>query len=266
MATFVSDIDGTLLNSGRTLSDRTIAAIRSIRNNGHSFVLCSSRMPSSMRLLESLYNGVNEPLIAYNGGLVIEADGSIVHDVPIAVHDAEKVFGLCDELNVHGSFYSGDDWYIWKVDHWSDRETANTGIKPHREYASWYMREGVVDCSPPHKIMCMGDPIAIEEIQSRLSKIKSLVTYRSKDTYLEIANSRCSKGAGVDAILKKRGVAKGDSYFFGDNYNDLSAFAIVGTSIAVANAKSEVIAAATTMTGRHHDDGVAEFLESWLRA
>lgn len=266
MAIFVADIDGTLLNPERTLSERTISAIRSIRDHGHSFVLCSSRMPSSMRILEALYFGSNEPLIAYNGGLVIEADDSIVHDVPIAAADAAMIYRVCEELNVHGSFYARDDWYVWADDRWSAREINNTGVQPRSEFASWYMQEGVIMQNPPHKIMCMGVASAISEIESRLSTNQQLVTYRSKDTYLEIANAQCSKGAGVGAILEKRGFGAKDSYYFGDNYNDISAFAVVGTSIAVANAKQEILAAATTTTARHHDDGVALFLEAWLTA
>jgi hydroxymethylpyrimidine pyrophosphatase-like HAD family hydrolase len=69
MAMFCTDIDGTLLNPERTLSLRTIEAVRAIRAAGHAFVLCSSRMPESMRILERLYDGADEPLIAYIGGL-----------------------------------------------------------------------------------------------------------------------------------------------------------------------------------------------------
>ena len=47
-------------------------------------------------------------------------------------------------------------------------------------------------------------------------------------------------------------------------YNDLPAFEVVGTSIAVANAKDAVLAAATVVTSRNHDDGVAKYLEDFL--
>ena len=58
---------------------------------------------------------------------------------------------------------------------------------------------------------------------------------------------------------KPGGVAAGESH-----YNDIPAFSMVGTSIAVANAKQAVLDAATTTTTRHHDDGVAAYLEAWL--
>ncbi|WP_410705173.1 HAD hydrolase family protein [Chryseobacterium sp. SIMBA_029] len=40
----------------------------------------------------------------------------------------------------------------------------------------------------------------------------------------------------------------------------------MGTSIAVANGKQAVLDAATVTTARHHDDGVAAYLETWLAA
>lgn len=217
-----------------------------------------------MRILEALYDGKGEPMIAYNGGLVIESDGSIVHDVPILAEDVVTILEACEELGLHGSVYARDDWYIWAEDRWSAREINNTGVQPHPEFARWYLENGLQTQNPPHKIQCMGDASAIAEIQLRLSSNDQLITYRSKDTYLEICNSGCSKGDAVEAIIRERGIEPHETYYFGDNYNDISAFSVVGTSIAVANSKPEVLAAATSTTARHHDDGVARFLEAWL--
>ena len=74
MTLFCSDVDGTLLDHRRTLSSRTVAAIRAVREAGHTFVLCSSRMPASLEGLERLCGVEPTPLIAYNGGLVLRAD------------------------------------------------------------------------------------------------------------------------------------------------------------------------------------------------
>ena len=90
------------------------------------------------------------------------------------------------------------------------------------------------------------------------------VSYRSKDTYLEIANASVSKGTAVSIIANQLDVPLESIHFFGDNYNDLSAFDVVGTSIAVANAKQEVLDAADVVTERHHDDGVATYILTLL--
>jgi Cof subfamily protein (haloacid dehalogenase superfamily) len=266
MAVFCSDIDGTLLNAERTLSPRTIAAIRSLISAGHSFVLCSSRMPTSMRILEALYEGGDAPLIAYNGGIVLRSDASVALNVPIHPADARTIFETCQSLELHASFFSGEDWYAWGDDKWTSREVNNTGVQPDKDPASTYYESGAINDAPPHKVMCMGEPSLIDVVEQSLARVADVVTYRSKETYLEIANSGCSKGAGLASVAHELGVQLADCYFFGDNYNDLPAFEVVGTSIAVSNAKQAVLEAATVVTSRHHDDGVAEFLENFLAA
>ena len=65
-----SDIDGTLLNKERELSDRTIKVIKD--NSETPFILISSRMPKAMVHLQRELDITHLPLIAYNGGLVID--------------------------------------------------------------------------------------------------------------------------------------------------------------------------------------------------
>jgi len=266
MAVFCSDIDGTLLNSQRTISDRTIRAITAVRDAGHSFVLCSSRMPASLRALERLYDATDAPLVSYNGGLVLSAAGRVVSSTPIPADAARQIYELCAGLGVHASFYAGDDWYAWARDQWAEREISNTGVEPRAETAEHYVASGEIDSAPPHKIMCMGEPALIDAIEQLVVRLPDAVGYRSKATYLEIGNVRCDKGTGIRDLEADLGVAVSECYFFGDNYNDLPAFAAVGTAIAVANAQDAVLAAADVVTARHHEDGVALYLEEWLRA
>jgi hydroxymethylpyrimidine pyrophosphatase-like HAD family hydrolase len=44
----------------------------------------------------------------------------------------------------------------------------------------------------------------------------------------------------------------------------VSAFEVAGTAVAVANAVDPALDAASVVTGHHHEDGVAEYLEEWL--
>lgn len=58
-----SDIDGTLLNKNRELSQNTIQQVKRINNI--PFVLISSRMPKAMTHLQQQFNNTPTPLIAY---------------------------------------------------------------------------------------------------------------------------------------------------------------------------------------------------------
>src|SRR4051794_23895389 len=168
MTLFCSDVDGTLLDHRRTLSSRTVAAIRAVREAGHTFVLCSSRMPASLEGLERLCGVEPTPLIAYNGGLVARADRSVVTHVSIAPDDARAVYDVSARLDLHASFFAGDDWYAWGPDEWTHREATIPAVDPRPESAHDYVAGGRVDRQPPHKVMAMGDPASVDTLEAAL--------------------------------------------------------------------------------------------------
>ncbi|MBK5209215.1 MAG: HAD family phosphatase [Flavobacteriaceae bacterium] len=87
-----SDIDGTLLDKNRELSEITIQEIQRI--SPIPFVLISSRMPKAMRHLQSQIGNMGAPLIAYNGGLVLH-NNQVLHSAFIDNAVLEAVMNLC---------------------------------------------------------------------------------------------------------------------------------------------------------------------------
>ena len=109
--------------------------------------------------------------------------------------------------------------------------------------------------------MCMGPAEEISEIYKSLMDLYEydLHIYKSKDTYLEIANKKISKKSAIQTLLDiefpkldwKQVIA------FGDNYNDMEMLDAVGMGVAVGNAKPEVLAMANFITKTNKEDGVA---------
>jgi len=77
-----SDIDGTLLDADRTLSQKTIKVLSELKNR-FPIVLISSRMPVQMYYLQEKAGILGMPLIAYNGALVLDKGGEVLHSVEI---------------------------------------------------------------------------------------------------------------------------------------------------------------------------------------
>ncbi len=84
-----SDIDGTLLNIDRELSKKTIEEIKRLAPT--PFILISSRMPKAMTHLQKELNISHLPLIAYNGGLIID-NGHIIDSTEISIETIEKIY------------------------------------------------------------------------------------------------------------------------------------------------------------------------------
>mgnify|MGYP003613429315 CR=1 FL=1 len=80
----LSDMDGTLLLPDHSLSQRTIDAVRALREAGVLFSLATGRPPKAMlQAIEAL--GVDLPTAAFNGGTIVNPDGSLLvaHYLPV---------------------------------------------------------------------------------------------------------------------------------------------------------------------------------------
>ncbi|MDT0676733.1 HAD family hydrolase [Autumnicola musiva] len=261
-----SDIDGTLLNSKKVLSDHTIETIQNISDK-IPFVLISARMPKAMHHLQDDLNIKHYPIIAYNGGLVMVGEKTI-SSTTIPIEIVEKLHEFNSELNCHLSLYHEDEWYVPQIDKWSEREEANTKVapevKPNAEAIKKWKNEG----KGAHKVMAMGTEEDIDSIRDYLNKNfpEELHLYRSKSTYLEIANRNISKFSAIQLLLKEHyQMDIKDCIAFGDNYNDVEMIEGVGMGIAVANARDEVLRVANTVTHAGIEDGVAKSLRELFK-
>lgn len=263
-----SDVDGTLLDGNRTISDLTIYEVNRLKETV-PFVLVSSRMPKQMTYLRELLGIHDTPLIAYNGALVLDQN-QVLHSTEIDVSLVEKIVELNEEKfnnKIHISLYHHDLWFVPAYDFWAQREENNTKTRPeissNREVVSYWKTKNI----GAHKIMLMGDIPLIQEMFTTLQNdfSQALHIYRAKDTYIEVADKKVSKLTGIKVLLEEK-------YFFdlqqvmafGDNYNDMEMIQGVKYGIAVGNAREELKKVAYGLTFHHKEDGVAKYLASFF--
>ena len=257
-----TDIDGTLLNKDRELSKITISEVQRIAPI--PFVLISSRMPKAMRHLQQQFNNTATPIIAYNGGLVLEND-TILHSTVISNIVLEAIINLCSKTLIHLSLYYADEWYVPSLDYWAKREANNTKVKPEIKPSLEVLSQWKKEKKGAHKIMCMGDESEIGELYNLLEKNYSneIKLYRSKSTYIEISHIAISKKTAIEVILKNSysTILIKNVVAFGDNYNDIEMLKAVGLGVAVSNANEEVLSIADKITDSNINDGVAKAIQ-----
>ncbi len=258
-----SDIDGTLLNSQRELSSFTISEIKRIKDK-IPVILISSRMPSAMIHLQKELEITDQPLICYNGGLIL-VDQKTVLSTTIPTDIIKKLHNFNTDQKIHISLYHQDDWYVPEMDFWANREANNTKVKPKVKPTESVIEEWSKNNTGAHKIMCMGEETYIDQAFKFLEKNYGdhLHLYRSKPTYIEIANKNISKLTAIETLLTSHfKIPITDAVAFGDNYNDIAMLDAVGTGVAVANAKPETLQIADVITLSGKEDGVATFIKN----
>lgn len=264
-----TDIDGTLLDSRRELSDRTIHAVKRIKDS-IPVILASSRMPAAMRHLQFELDISNHPLICFNGGYVIQYDmGSVdvLENITIPILVCQAIAELTVNTTIHTSLYHADEWYAPQEDQWTERESRITKVSPVIKSFEKVISAWNIEGKGAHKVMCMGPEDEIQRIQDVLSTqyASAVHAYRSKSTYLEISPRSVSKASALLALISRLyHISPADVMAFGDNYNDVEMIKMVGWGIAVENARDEVKQVARETTLSNILDGVAIAIDKYV--
>jgi Cof subfamily protein (haloacid dehalogenase superfamily) len=265
-----SDIDGTLLDSRRELAEVTIASIKRLKNH-MPVVLASSRMPAAMRHLQQQLGILDQPLICFNGGYCIQYDQDsrvkIIHDVTLSLETVKAILDKTSSTSLHASIYHADEWFAPQIDHWSERESTITKVKPTIQPISLTISDFERRKIGAHKIMCMGDANELDALQKHLEQNHhtQLHAYRSKDTYLEITPKAISKASALAIVMEKTfDMSIDDVMAFGDNYNDVEMLEKVGWGVAVMNGNDSVKRVAKEITASNKEDGVSKILEKYF--
>lgn len=257
-----SDIDGTLLDKNRSLSQKTLAEMHRLGEH-YPIVLISSRMPKSLRKLQTQLKCRQYPLIAYNGSLIIDGDSTLFsQEVPF--HLLEIMQTYVNNTSIHLSLYHNDEWVVPANDYWAKREANNTKVNPEIQPLTTTIKDWKARGISAHKIMCMGEAEEIEILYRLLKEnhADQVNAYRSKDTYIEVSHVLQDKASALSLLLQKKYPTIGmeNTIAFGDNFNDTTLLEQVGTGVAVANAKKEVLSVANDVTLSNIEDGVAFYL------
>jgi Cof subfamily protein (haloacid dehalogenase superfamily) len=263
-----TDIDGTLLNKERQLSERTIATVRRLGGN-FPFILASSRMPSAMRHLQRELHIEDHPIIAYNGGYVLRDGRNLsasLCSIEIPASIVKGIVSLSAGTSIHNSLYQDDNWFAPAMDQWTEREERITKVQAQIADLGDVILQWELQQRGAHKVMCMGVEREIHQLENDLQRSfgEQIHIYRSRPTYLELAPKSVSKASGLAVLLSELYDFPMENVLsFGDNYNDIEMLSKSGMGIAVDNARPEVKAVANEVTGKSVDDGVAIAIERY---
>ena len=263
IALVVSDVDGTLLTTDKTLTESAMAAVRRLHEAGIAFTITSSRPAIGMRFLIQPLQ-IKLPVGAFNGGCIIDPDLN-----PIELHTipAPAVQRSLEVLNEFGT-----DVWLFTWDRWLARD-RNGPYVPLEKRAIRADPTIVADFTPYLASACkvVGSSADAPLLQRcELAMQQALGTQatavRSQSYYLDVTAPGCDKGTFVKAMASRLEIPKQAIATIGDMRNDLPMFEASCLSIAMGNATDEVKKRATQVTASNEEEGFASAIEMILRA
>src|SRR6186713_2258490 len=111
IAAVLTDVDGTLVTKDKVLTPRAIRAVKALQERGVLFAITSGRPPRGMRMLvEPL--GLDIPMAAFNGGVIVMPDMTIVDERVIPPEVTPAIMEVVRSFGLYVWIYESTEWYI----------------------------------------------------------------------------------------------------------------------------------------------------------
>ncbi|MDE1548035.1 sugar-phosphatase [Jeotgalibaca caeni] len=258
------DLDGTLLNSEKQISDRNKAVIQQAKEKGIKVVLCTGRplggIKQYLEELNLLEDG--DYSITYNGGLVQNnRTGEVLSQKTLSYEQVKEIYACSQELSVPMNMI--DLEYVYEPAYPAGHDSLYPSllssslpfVKRNMDtFSADHVFNKVVFCTAPDRL-----DEAIARIPDSMKQRYSMM--KSRPLLFEIMHPEVDKGNGISVLCDLLGYTNDDVMACGDEENDLAMLQFAGFPVAMDNASDELKSHATFITKTNNEDGVAYAIE-----
>ncbi len=260
----VLDLDGTLTNSKKELSERNRQALLAAQEQGATIVLASGRPtygiePIAQALKLKEFGGY---ILSFNGGVIIDCTtGRAIYQNTLP---DELIMPLYEESKAAAcTILSYDNELIF-----TEQGCEQNQYVAHEAFLN-KMAVRVCDSfmeevrEPLPKCLAVGDPERVVELEQHLVSLygSKMSIYRSEPFFLELVPLGIDKAQSLERLLQHIGAKREQMVAFGDGFNDLSMVEYAGCGVAMANAQQILLERANQTTLSNDEDGVAVWIE-----
>lgn len=258
-----TDLDGTMLSSQKTVSDRTRDTFRRAREQGCLYSLatgrCSTIIPHE-QLPECDY------MILDNGAEIRDrATGEVLYaaymdeDALLKLLDDVAGYPIALECFVDGTLLIDEALHQNLIHEQFHMGLFAKGLVTIVPDLRAYLEKGNARVTKIN--LLFRDLSCFEEVGEKLYAAPGFEVANGANTWYELTRTGVSKGNALRILCDKLGIAIEDAAAFGDSMNDVSMLQAAGWSVAMGNSTKEAAEAARYHTLTNDEDGVAVFIE-----
>lgn len=258
---FVTDMDGTLLDAERHISEHNRQKIAQAVQDGMIFTVATGRMyKSALPYAKEL--GIDVPIITYNGAMIKTVGGELLDVEHIPSDLVREVVAFADELGQYVHIYTDSDLYYREKcaeSDWYEHAAGIKGIAVGDRLPE--INKGI----PKMLIMAKSADMIPEMLQKFKERFGDRLQGQNSDpTYIEVMAAGVSKARAVLKLAEMYHLSPKDILAIGDSGNDIEMIAAAGVGVAVANAKQIVKDTAAYQVCSNQENGVAEAIDRFF--
>ena len=274
MELFVTDLDGTLLNSNKEVSVKSTEILNKLIDEGANFTVATARTPATVvDLLENV--NIKLPVVLMNGVLLYDIkDEKYINIKEVSSDTVQKVFSILNKFNKNAMVYGIKDNHLW-VYHkefefaWEYNFYKERADRKQKTFLQIENYEDAIKNSKIINFIVFDKHEKIKGIYDELKKLDGISVEYYEDIYekgcyfLEAYSAEASKANGIKLLSDY--IDNDKLICFGDNLNDIPMFELADECYATLNAVDRVKEIATDVIGSCDEDGVALYMEKRLK-
>jgi hypothetical protein len=267
---YITDLDGTLLNSQAEVSIFTLNTLNKLIEQGMNFSVATARSSATaLQILKDIK--INIPIILMNGVSIYDMqEQKFIKTEIISKQSAIRMFEIFKKYNQTGFLFTMQDNNL--VTYYENLNSAHRKrfyeerllkYKKAFNYVESFLE--LIDKDVIYFSICDRKEL-LENMYNELKLDTNINIEFYRDVYnvdfwyLEICDKKASKYNATNFLRKAYYFDKIIS--FGDNINDIPMFRASDSCYAVSNAKDEVKQKANAIIGSNSEDGVANWLKN----
>ncbi|MFZ5351903.1 MAG: Cof-type HAD-IIB family hydrolase [Bacillota bacterium] len=266
----VMDMDYTLLNREKKVSERNKQAIKYAESKGIIIVVATGRLFTSAAYYARLL-GIETPIIASNGAIIREHHtGKTIYQNLLNDFAAYKMIELCKQMELYCHLYTKDAIYTERIINISERYTEwnqalaesdriRIEVVPRLEELVKTQKGNILKA-----VVVDENREKLDYIRKEILKACSVSVSQSLKDNIEVMNEGVTKGNAVKILSEIYGIQREQVMAIGDNENDISMIEFAGLGVAMGNGVDGIKQAADYVTGEFDKDGVAQAIEKFV--
>lgn len=267
---FVTDMDGTLLNSNKDITRENKTAINKLIENGVEVLLASGRHTAMLKEYPKRL-GINTPVVGCNGGIISNLKTGEIHYISeMKIDSVVKSIEIANKLDLDFWIYEKDNiYYSSETDRIrmlsaNNKSVSEDEIVPLKKYNG--ISEIIEASGKILKVLfiLIGHQDVRETLYQELSKISDIEFCQSSDVFIDVMNKGTTKGRAVQMYAEKKGIKREEVITIGDNDNDISMLEYAGLGIAMGNAEESAKRASKYITRDCDSNGFGEAVDKIL--
>ncbi|WP_371361816.1 Phosphatase YwpJ [Sporomusa rhizae] len=279
MKLFVTDLDGTLLNSQHEISPENLSALELAQKEGLEIAIATGRTYADARAVCEKA-GISAHIISNNGSFIFTRDGKKLKAMSLAkefvapslrwLHNNDYYYEISTDNTI---FLSPTTEDVLKLD-FARAKAADPSLDPaalDKILSLIYSQKGIrivkdidsivdTDIEYYNMLGLSFDPVKLTRGRNYFSNLEGLTMLISGQYNFEMINSNASKGFALKHLTDHLNIPVSKTIAIGDSFNDLSMLEIAGIGVAMGNAEDKIKKCCQYVAKSNDESGVAHII------